>query len=76
MNLLWTERADVQALKIPDAYSQDWFGYLLFSAFPSTLRYRESNLYLNQKSSETRVIKTAIAISIFYCIWIHFEWTN
>ena len=75
MNLVWTERGDVQALKAPNAYTQDWFGYLLFSALPSTLRYHESNLHLDQSKSETKIIKTSFTLgncSIVFKI----EWDN
>ncbi|EFX76382.1 hypothetical protein DAPPUDRAFT_213992 [Daphnia pulex] len=63
MSLVVTERGDVQAMKSPKAYNQDWFGYLLFSALPSTLRYHETNLFLDQTKSETKTIKTTFSLA-------------
>uniref|UniRef100_A0A0P6FDP9 Copper-zinc cu-zn superoxide dismutase n=1 Tax=Daphnia magna TaxID=35525 RepID=A0A0P6FDP9_9CRUS len=64
LNMLLTERGDVQALRAPNAYNQDWFGYLLFSALPSTLRYHETNLFLDQAKSETKIIKSSFSIVV------------
>lgn len=65
MSMVVTERGDVQALKSPKPYNQDWFGYLLFSALPSTLRYHETNLILDQTRSETKTIKTTFSLGNF-----------
>ena len=61
--MIWTERGDVQAMENPKAYNQDWLGYLIFSALPSTLRYHESNLHLDNTLSETKIIKTSFTLS-------------
>jgi hypothetical protein len=62
MSLVVTERGDIQALKSPKAYNQDWFGYLLFNVLPSTLRYHETNLFLDQTKSETKTIKSTFSL--------------
>ena len=61
MNFLYTTRGDVQAMDAPMSYDKDWMGTLLFSVFPSTMRYQERNLYLDNSQSETRTIKTTLS---------------
>jgi len=63
MSLVVSERGDIQALKSPKAYNQDWFGYLLFNVIPSTLRYHETNLILDQTKSETKIIKSIFSLA-------------
>ena len=58
LNFLRTVRGDLEAIRTPLAYSNDWFGALVFYMLPSTLKYRESNLYLDNAKSETQAIKT------------------
>lgn len=59
--MVYTTRGDVQALKTPNAYDQDWLGAFLFSSLPTTLRYQERNLYLDNTQSETKTIKTTLS---------------
>lgn len=62
LNFVQTVRGDVQAIKAPSSYDEDWFGFLLFSGMPSSLRYQERNLYLDNTQSETKTIKTIVSI--------------
>lgn len=58
LNFIRSVRGDLEAIRTPLAYSKDWFGALVFYMLPSTLKYRESNLYLDNANSETQNIKT------------------
>ena len=62
MNFVWVERGESLALNQPWAYTKDWFGTLAFWAIPSTIRQRKWSLWLDSASSETKAIKTMIAI--------------
>ena len=63
--MIYTTRGDVQALKTPNAFDQDWFGAMIFSGLPTTLRYQERNLYLDNTQSETKTIKTTLSWGTF-----------
>ena len=63
MNFVWVERGEPLAANQPWAYTKDWFGTLAFWALPSTIRQREWSLWLDMASSETKAIKTIVAIS-------------
>ena len=61
--MIWAERGDAQSIKAPASFNEDLFGSLLFSVLPSTLRFHERNLMLDNANSETKVIKTLLSIS-------------
>jgi hypothetical protein len=65
MNFVWVERGEPLAANQPWAYTKDWFGTLAFWALPSTIRQREWSLWLDMASSETKAIKTIVAICKF-----------
>ena len=64
LNLIVAERGDVQALKTPLTYSNDWFGSVAFYALPSTLRFREVAVILDIASSESKVVKSWISVAV------------
>jgi len=63
LNMIWTERGDAQSIKAPASFNEDWFGSLIFSVLPSTLRFHERNLILDNTQSETKVIRTILSIT-------------
>ena len=63
LNLRMIQRDDVGSRKKSPAYSQDWFGSFLFYAAPSTLRFRECILCLDNTKSDTDIITTSISFS-------------
>lgn len=65
MNFVWVERGEPLAVNQPWAYTKDFFGTLAFLALPSTIRQRDWSLWLDSASSETKTIKTIIAICNF-----------
>lgn len=45
----------------PASFNEDWFGMALFYVLPSTVRYHECNLILDNTISDTKTIKSSFS---------------
>ena len=55
---MYVERGDVGSEWTPYVYTNGWFGTLFFWPMPSSLRYRDVNIYLDVSGSSSKVLKT------------------
>nr|QJE49262.1 vitellogenin [Diaphanosoma celebensis] len=58
LNLNYVERGDIGTEWTPFVFTNDWFGNVLFSFVPSTLRYRDVDVYLDVSGSSSKVLNT------------------